>query len=57
MDGQTDKRTDILPWHSQRYAHAWSGKNCIKTPVNQTSQLENESLVMSAMLLYSAVTQ
>ena len=25
-DGQTDGRTDILPWHSPRYAYASRGK-------------------------------
>jgi len=26
-DGQTDGRTDTLPWHSPRYAYASRGKN------------------------------
>jgi len=25
-DGHTDRRTDILPWHSPRYAYASRGK-------------------------------
>ena len=29
-DGGTDGRTDILPWHSPRYAYTSRGKNGIK---------------------------
>jgi len=29
-DGQTDRRTDILPRHSSRYAYASRGKNTLR---------------------------
>jgi len=33
-DGQTDGRTDILPWHSQRYAYASRGKTRNFRPIS-----------------------
>jgi len=44
-DGQTDGRTNILPWHSPRYAYASRNKN---KPV--TIRNANKSKIPSAMV-------